>query len=432
MKIKRAVAASIIVASLGVAAMVDAQTLRNAGGPAEFPPASFKGKQFVDSNGCVYVRAGVDGAVSWVPRVSRKRKQLCGYKPSFAKSQTTTQPAAKLDKNVVQIVPDQPLTETPAPKPKAVVAAPAPKPKPQPVAIQPAPAKKTKKKIVKKAAQKKPVQIAPAAPAPVQKPVAAIPAPQQPRASGNQSHCRAGSAISQQYSGAGKHNIRCGPQQELPYTPGTGNPTSDAPVFKFDRRGDLGGARIIGQVVRRGEVGPHVRVIPRHVFVSRQLDQPVPTPPPGYRSVWDDDRLNPRRAEMDFAGMGQMERVWKNRVPLKYRKAKPHKSGSTKVFETAGTQSGAILATTSRPAQKSLRLGGRLHAQVNVAGGAAQAQAMAREVKALGLPVRIGKYSRNGADHRMVLAGPFANESQLSAALQKMQSAGFTQAIARR
>ena len=54
--------------------------------PAEFPPASFTGNQFVDSKGCAFIRAGIGGAVSWVPRVDRRRNQLCSFQATFGRA----------------------------------------------------------------------------------------------------------------------------------------------------------------------------------------------------------------------------------------------------------------------------------------------------------------------------------------------------------
>ncbi|PRY94511.1 hypothetical protein BCF33_0102 [Hasllibacter halocynthiae] len=63
---------------------VAAQGLRLAGPPAELPPSSFEGRQYIDSRGCIYVRAGFEGAESWVPRVGRDRRQLCGARPTVS------------------------------------------------------------------------------------------------------------------------------------------------------------------------------------------------------------------------------------------------------------------------------------------------------------------------------------------------------------
>ncbi len=50
--------------------------------PAELPPANFAGQQYVDSKGCMFLRAGSGGEVVWVPRVSREGTPICGNPPS--------------------------------------------------------------------------------------------------------------------------------------------------------------------------------------------------------------------------------------------------------------------------------------------------------------------------------------------------------------
>ncbi|MCU0903033.1 MAG: SPOR domain-containing protein [Tabrizicola sp.] len=50
--------------------------------PAELPPADYAGLQYVDTKGCMFVRAGAEGEVIWVPRVSREGKPDCDNPPS--------------------------------------------------------------------------------------------------------------------------------------------------------------------------------------------------------------------------------------------------------------------------------------------------------------------------------------------------------------
>jgi SPOR domain len=52
------------------------------GGPSPPPPADYLGEQFVDSQGCLYLRAGRPGETVWIPRVSRGGAPMCGYPPS--------------------------------------------------------------------------------------------------------------------------------------------------------------------------------------------------------------------------------------------------------------------------------------------------------------------------------------------------------------
>ncbi|MGJ8616168.1 MAG: SPOR domain-containing protein [Sulfitobacter sp.] len=429
MMIKRVLAIAVLAGSLGVGAL-HAQIREQQ--PAEFPPASYKGKQYVDSRGCVFIRAGIDGNVAWIPRVTRARKTVCGFQPSLA-GQVASAPEP---------------TAAVAPAEIAVNTAPVAKPAPQRVTKP----RRTAPVVVRQTAPKRRVATRPVAVAPAPQVVTTV------RRGQVQTSCPGASALSGQYlRGNGKDAVRCGPQGAAII--GSGNVVSGVQI-----------AAAPSQYRTETEVTAHTRIVPKHVAHNRINTRAV-TVPKGYKSVWEDGRLNPYRAEQSLAGRNQMLLVWTQTVPRRLIDTKTGRDVTTSVpliypYIDIFTQSKElgqvtivqrdgqiakrvirnpgvrkpVYSSRSKPkaatrkstvAAKPRALAGKRYVQIGTFGKPANAQQSAQNIARMGYPARIGKHRKGGRSYLTVQAGPFNDAAALQSAINKLRGAGYTDAFAR-
>ncbi|KII17731.1 SPOR domain-containing protein [Phaeobacter sp. S60] len=430
MTLTRIIASALIAAaSFGGA---HAQSARTTEAPAEFPPASFEGKQYVDSRGCVFIRAGIDGTVTWVPRVTRSRKQLCGFEP--------TQVAAAPSAPKATSTPAPELITLPADQRANGAEITVAEQSTPPVAASTAPRSVTTTKPQRSAVrQAKPVRTAASTgPVPRQRPLLddayRPPAAAPTVISQGYGRCPGASALSQQYINQ-TGNVRCGPQ---------------------------GGSNRLSSVL-----DPNTRVVPKHVYQERALSRGLKVPE-GYRQAWGDDRLNPRRAEMSLGGVlaranggvpagyvrvARQERynpnrgpqgtaIWTRTVPregirrpvdrpvvtLSARQRTDAVAQDDILVTRLSTRSQPLAGTTPRREAKaamSAPVAPSRYVRAATLADVTQAEAVAQRLRQKGLPVRLGRVNRKGQTLQVVLAGPFTGGEAAQSALSKVRAAGF-------
>ena len=410
MKFAKVFAGTIVLVMAGIGGSEGA-SLRNTDEPAEFPPASYSGMQYVDSRGCIYIRAGIDGNVTWVPRVTLGREHICGATPTFAKAVEPKLPVIADKPEAAQ----EPVVQA-VPEPVKVAATPAP---------APAPGTVRKPMTTVASIATPPKLIKPVQPAPQARPVEE-PAP-APMAS-----CPGVSEIGQKYMTG--MNMRCGPQALDPVSAGLGRESSNWVIVPAPAG--------IPTTSASGGMQP-TRVAPRHVYESQlnaRLANPVPE---GYRPVWDDDRLNPYRAHQTFAGKAQMDLVWTETVPRQLidrasgqnvTRLYPNLRNPSSGAEVQTTPKAGVVSTKSRAPVKSAPAAqsGPAYVQVGMFGIPDNARSTAQRLKQAGLPVRIWTAKRNGKPYQIVVAGPFSSNASAQQALGAVRGSGFKDAFLRR
>ncbi|MES2432513.1 MAG: SPOR domain-containing protein [Pseudomonadota bacterium] len=381
--------------------VASAQTVAQIGQPAERPPASFKGAQYVDSRGCVFMNASYAGAAQWVARVSRNHKVLCGYPPTFG-----AKPAIEVAEDVA------PVKVAPV-----VVAA-------APVMVKPAKAN-APMATVASAMMPEAVVVKPVPQVRVEHPtgglVASLPTPAQSyeRVAAEPAPGKIGCYTSVPVAEVVR--LRNGGTAVV-CTRGDGTLTGWRPPI-YPRGAGVGAALSEPVQVARADNAGAGRVAAAPRYASAELPDVVV--PKGYKVAWTDGRLNPQRGIGTAEGQAAQDQIWNQKVPAQLitdvQKAKVKKHVAATVTVSSKGQAEA--------APKAVR--GGAWVQIGTFGVAANAAGAAAQLQALGLPVAKAKLHRGGKDLQIVMAGPFGSGDDAQAALRMARGAGFGDAYIR-
>ncbi len=381
MMIKRVLAMVVLTGSLGVGTLQAEIGERQ---PAEFPPPTYKGKQYVDSQGCVYIRAGIDGDVSWVPRVDRARKVICGFKPSLA-AQADATPVAAPEPAPVQITQQD-----------AAAAA------PQVVQVAPEPVQQTAPQPVQRAARKQAVTAAPKPVAPRRVATPKQYAPAQPVTSQFTQHTR----IVPKHVAYNRMNTR---HAAVPR--GYKRVWDDGRLNPYRAEQTLAG--------RNDMLLVWTQTVPRRLIDTRTGRDVTRSVPLIYPYI---DIITQSEAMGKVTIVEQDGQVTKRIIRNGSARKPVYSSRSAAKAEPANKPAGAAPRA----------LAGKTFVQVGTFGNPANAQRSARKIAQMGYPARIGKHRKNGRSYLTVQAGPFVDAGALNAAVHRLRSAGYQDAFVRK
>ncbi|QYK42794.1 MAG: SPOR domain-containing protein [Paracoccaceae bacterium] len=465
----------LAVSGLSLLSLASVGQAQGLSGPRELPPPGFTGQQYVDSRGCVFLRGGVAGTTTWVPRVSANRRQLCGMPPSFTPAPapvavaeapraeppaavaprragdplatvatTTTAPAIRDTSRRTAIPAERyaaPPVVNPSPAPRAVAAAPVAAPEPAPV-VRTARA----------------ASITPGCPAH---------APYGERllttdgrsallcvatADGIPDFARRLGAATGRIAAPAPQPVAVAPRAEpapvarVASTPVTVAPVAPAspvgPRYYPDGRVSCPASQPVAQrfplqgggstlLCTTGGGGMDAAVA-GYVAPSGRTAAPIDpvTVPRGYRLAWQDDRLNPRRGLGTAAGQAAQDGVWSREVPARQVATATRTRVTTSASNAPRKAAQAVtLSTSAAPVARAVP--GRFYVQVGSFGVPSNADGARGRLAGMGLPVATGRGSIKGKAVQVVHAGPFATEAEARRALSVARGAGFADAFIR-
>lgn len=425
----------VVLAALVVSSAAGAQSLKQIGGPANAPPPAFQGQQFVDSRGCLFLRAGYGAGVNWVARVDRSHKPICNMIPTGS---AAAQAAVAAD-----MAPDpQALAQVPAaPGEKAATGAVAvrqlapPSPGPKPTVLASAAVLSTNPAA--------PRYLSPTSQAPgyqgtvVATSVAGV-------------KCYDTAPVLERVNVLGGTALVCTRGDGAvsgwlpPILAGAALVRAAAPVDAVAATG-----RVAGQAAA-------VQIMPVPQLVARS-SHALPKPPKGWVYAWKDDRLNPLRGVGTAQGQGEQDQIWQRTIPMVLLTEAPPqnalqralgihpKPATARAYPTVSTgvstmsaspvvkpardRPTPVLQVSSTPAAPPAS--GALLVQVGCFAEPSNAQAVVARLSALGLPVSTSRTTRKGLSMQVVYAGPFDTGSQASSGLSTVHSAGYVDAFLR-